>query len=92
MSAAISPIVSSPKDRSMTARSLTARSLPTDAAANWDAVQFKLIFALCFLFYLPAAIGARLTPRYWRTASPHRSIFADACKASGTMAQIAFHG
>ena len=87
----------------MAAHSLTARSFashgprqraarPSVIAADWDGLQFKLIFAFCLAFYLVAAIAARRDPRFWRRPAPRRSAFLEAWEASGTTARIALTG
>ena len=73
---------------------MTARAFATseEPGHNWDGLQFRFIFALSFVFYLATAVGRRFTPRFWRNASTHGSIFADAVTAAGTTARIAFYG
>lgn len=50
--------------------------------------EFRLLFAVCFMFFLVVAVAARLLPRRWRPFPPGprgaRSIFGDARAAANT--------
>jgi hypothetical protein len=73
----------------MTVRRLAA---PAVAEKERDSLQFRAIFAMSFFVFLLIALVSRLTPAYWRSEAPHRSILADACMGAGTTAQMAFAG
>ncbi len=68
-------------------------AMTNETGRDWESLQFQVIFALSFGFYLVTAVAARFTPHFWHNATAkRRSIFAEAKQAAGTTAQIAFYG
>jgi hypothetical protein len=58
-----------------------------------DAVQYRLIYAICFAVFLVAAIIARVMPWNWqrqRGADRRQSILEQAGEAAGTCTTYAF--
>jgi hypothetical protein len=59
-----------------------------------DAVQYRLIYAVCFVAFLAAAIVERAMPRNWLTqrakAERRQSILEQAGEAAGTCTTYAF--
>lgn len=62
------------------------------AGRDWDSLQFRAIFAICYPACLFAAASRRLRPNFWQNASSRRRLFAEAGQAAGTTARFALAG
>jgi len=64
--------------------------------AKSDQVDFNLIFAMCFVVFLLAAIGQRLLPGYWMGGQhgifARKSVIAQALDSARTVVPYAFMG
>ena len=59
---------------------------------DWDSLQFRAIFAVCYPACFFAAASRRLSPNFWQNASSPRRLFAEAREAAGTIARFALAG
>ena len=61
-------------------------------ARDWDSLQFRAIFAVCYPACFFAAASRRLSPNFWQSASSPRRLFAESREAAGTIARFALAG
>ena len=71
---------------------MTFMTVNERAGRDWDSLQFRAIFAICYPTCLFAAVLRRLSPKFWQNASSRRPLFVEAHDAAGTTARFALAG